>query len=53
MVEKEGRQWNSSSGSGGEKTIELCRGDGGKEQNCGGGVHISAGIRKYGQSSVT
>ena len=53
VVEKEGRQWNSSSGSGGEKTIELCRGDGGKEEYCGGGVHISAGIRKYGLSSVT
>ena len=32
MVEKEGRQWNYSSGSGGEKTIELCRGDGGKNK---------------------
>ena len=53
MVEEEGRQWNYSSGSGGEKTIELCRGDGGKELNCGGGVYISAGIRKYGLSSVT
>ena len=53
VVEKEGRQWNSSSGSGGEKTIELCRGDGGKEQKCGGGVHIFARIRKYGLSSVT
>ena len=53
MVEKEGRQWNYSSGSGGEKTIELCRGDGRKEQNCGGGVHIFAGIRKYRLSSVT
>ena len=43
MVEKEVRQWNYSSGSGGEKTIELRHGDGGKEQNCG----------KYGLSSVT
>ena len=43
MVEKEGRQWNYGSGSGGERTIELRRGDGRKEQNCG----------KYGLSSVT
>ena len=53
MAEKEVRQWNYSSGSGGEKTIELCRGDGAKEQICGGGVHIFAEIRKYGLSSVT
>ena len=53
MVEKEVRQWNYSSGSGGAKTIELCRGDGGKEKKCGGGVHIFARIRKYGLSSVT
>ena len=40
---KEGRQWNYGSGRGGEKTIELRRGDGGKEQNCA----------KYALSSVT
>ena len=53
MVEKEGRQWNYSIGSGGQKKTELCRGDGGKEQNYGGGVHIFAGIRKYGLFSFT
>ena len=53
MVEKEGRQQNYSSGSGGEKTIELCCGDGGKELNCGGGVHVFPAIRKYWLSSVT
>ena len=53
MAEKEGRQKNYRSGSGGEKTIEWCRGNGGKEQNCGGGVHVFPGIRKYGLCSVT
>ena len=46
VVEKEGRQKNYSSGRGGEKTIELCRGDGRKEQNCGGGMFFLESVNK-------